>query len=259
MGLDRKTDGDASESALLKFNEPVVEKMFQAEGGDYHQAQYVKAYREKYPKIGGVPFNSTNKWMCTLHKAEKADNFDAANLPEKIREDFVTSPNDFLVMVKGAPERIMSMAQWVQVDPAEQTADQKEKVEAVRKDDEDHPHDLVPWDEEEMDRVMKMQMNLASKGERVLGFGMCILKDGEETLRKNHCKITKGTWEIDADHMTSMPCEKFPDGGFLWAKAGTKWPPGPPEENPEWDLKNVKEDEQKTNWEVPKGYTGMIF
>lgn len=257
--LDRKTDGDASESALLKFNEPVVEKMFQAEGGDYHQAQYVKAYREKYPKIGGVPFNSTNKWMCTLHKAEKADNFDAANLPEKIREDFVTSPNDFLVMVKGAPERIMSMAQWVQVDPAEQTADQKEKVEAVRKDDEDHPHDLVPWDEEEMNRVMKMQMNLASKGERVLGFGMCILKDGEETLLKNHCKNTNGTWEIDADHMTSMPCEKFPDGGFLWAKAGTKWPPGPPEENPEWDLKNVKEDEQKTNWEVPKGYTGMIF
>eukprot|EP01132_Coremiostelium_polycephalum_P006007 gene6007-7483_t len=71
----RKTIGDASESALLKFCEQVKE---------------VDPYRIQYPKIFEIPFNSTNKWQLSVHIDEE----DGGNL--------------FLVM-KGAPERIVKI------------------------------------------------------------------------------------------------------------------------------------------------------
>jgi magnesium-transporting ATPase (P-type) len=250
--LSRKTTGDASESALLKFNEPVVESMFKHDNTE-PPAQYVKAYREKYRKIGGVPFNSTNKWMCTLHKA---NTFDHDTLPDKVKESFVHSDKDFLVMVKGAPERIFSMAKWVQIDTLMQTAEQQEKVKIEQKENPDHNADLVPWDEDEMNKVASMQTALASQGERVLGFGMCVVPDGEKNLKAAGCQFNQktGVYEIDADGMSSMPNQKYPDGGFLWAKARTKWPPGNPSENPDWAT-----DEKNTKWEVPSSFTGMIF
>ncbi len=68
----RTTDGDASESALLKF---------------CHSNGDSDALREKYPEVACVPFNSTNKFMVTIHT--------------------MPGSGDYRLCIKGAPERVM--------------------------------------------------------------------------------------------------------------------------------------------------------
>jgi sodium/potassium-transporting ATPase subunit alpha len=73
--LKRETKGDASESAIIKFVEPL---------------RSIVEYRGSSPRIFSIPFNSSNKWMLAIHCQE--------------------NPNDPLIaMVKGAPERVMNM------------------------------------------------------------------------------------------------------------------------------------------------------
>jgi sodium/potassium-transporting ATPase subunit alpha len=73
--LKRETKGDASESAIIKFVEPI---------------RSIVEYRGANPRIFSIPFNSSNKWMLAIHSQE--------------------NPNDPLIaMVKGAPERVMNM------------------------------------------------------------------------------------------------------------------------------------------------------
>jgi magnesium-transporting ATPase (P-type) len=231
---ERAATADASETALLKFNEPLLQHLAEngswdpaAKDGDKPLAQYVKAYREEHPVMAKVPFNSTNKWMCTMHKAttcaiDKSILIGHKDAPphmfDQLKATGTDDDDDLLVMVKGAPERITAMAKWVLVDPALQDADQKAKVIPGWSDD------LIPWDEAENARVSKLQMKLAAKGERVLGFGFCILKGGKATLK--NClgdglgcgyNDQTGFWEIDAEAMTSMPNEEYPSGGYLWA------------------------------------------
>jgi sodium/potassium-transporting ATPase subunit alpha len=69
--LDRAADGDASETALLKFNEPVAHEWYKSntDNAKSYAEQYVVQYRKAYEKVGQVPFNSTNKWMMTMHEA----------------------------------------------------------------------------------------------------------------------------------------------------------------------------------------------
>lgn len=85
----RETQGDASESALLKFCEHIVRST--------EEVKDVIAFRDKHPKIGEIPFNSTNKYQVSVH------------LPNG-KEDV----NRLLVM-KGAPERIWSKCSKVNV------------------------------------------------------------------------------------------------------------------------------------------------
>lgn len=47
----RETKGDASESAIIKFVEPVRE---------------IEEYRASCHRYGAIPFNSTNKWMLSI-------------------------------------------------------------------------------------------------------------------------------------------------------------------------------------------------
>ncbi len=70
--LLRNTDGDASEAALLKFA---------------HSNMNSDGLRTQYPEVACVPFNSTNKFMVTVHSIPDSD--------------------DFRVCIKGAPERVM--------------------------------------------------------------------------------------------------------------------------------------------------------
>jgi sodium/potassium-transporting ATPase subunit alpha len=73
--LKRETKGDASESAIIKFVEPL---------------RSIVEYRASCPRIFSIPFNSSNKWMLAIHCQE--------------------DPNEPLIaMVKGAPERVMNM------------------------------------------------------------------------------------------------------------------------------------------------------
>eukprot|EP00181_Compsopogon_caeruleus_P001805 CAMPEP_0184679544 /NCGR_PEP_ID=MMETSP0312-20130426/2382_1 /TAXON_ID=31354 /ORGANISM="Compsopogon coeruleus, Strain SAG 36.94" /LENGTH=1163 /DNA_ID=CAMNT_0027129059 /DNA_START=226 /DNA_END=3714 /DNA_ORIENTATION=- len=68
---ERKINGDASESGILRFTSKIDD---------------VDAIRKCNPQVGGIPFNSTNKFMVTIHR-------DGAG--EK------------RLLMKGAPERIL--------------------------------------------------------------------------------------------------------------------------------------------------------
>ena len=113
--LNRDCSGDASESALMKYVEL-------SEGS-------VKEMRENYKKIAEIPFNSTNKYQVSIH--ENAD-------PDDKR---------YLLVMKGAPERILDRCTTI----------------------------LINGEEQELDEKMKEAFNVAylelgGMGERVLGF-----------------------------------------------------------------------------------------
>ena len=112
--LKRRTNGDASENALLKF---------------CHSNSNQDALRVKFPEVACVPFNSTNKIMITIHQ--------------------VPSSSEYLVIMKGAPERVFERCTHY-IDPEN----------GKRK----------PLDRPSRQRIVDSNMNLASNGERVLAF-----------------------------------------------------------------------------------------
>eukprot|EP01119_Soliformovum_irregulare_P005914 TRINITY_DN1765_c0_g1_i1.p1 TRINITY_DN1765_c0_g1~~TRINITY_DN1765_c0_g1_i1.p1 ORF type:complete len:1070 (+),score=303.07 TRINITY_DN1765_c0_g1_i1:145-3354(+) len=79
---DRKTVGDASESALLKFCEKITS---------------VAAYRLQYPKVFEIPFNSVNKWQLSVH---------------------VQPDGRLILLMKGAPERIIAKCTQIMIQGA---------------------------------------------------------------------------------------------------------------------------------------------
>lgn len=110
----RETNGDASESALLKCIELSVGS--------------VEKMREKNKKVAEIPFNSTNKYQVSVHETEDDD------------------PRHLLVM-KGAPERILDRCSTILIKDSE-----------------------VPLDEEMKEAFERAYLELGGMGERVLGF-----------------------------------------------------------------------------------------
>jgi len=84
----RKTLGDASESALLK----VCEHMLNVKDST------VDDFRKEHAKIGEIPFNSTNKYQVSVH------------LPNN------DESTDRLLVMKGAPERIWNICCKVELE-----------------------------------------------------------------------------------------------------------------------------------------------
>ncbi|TDG51334.1 hypothetical protein AWZ03_002129 [Drosophila navojoa] len=113
--LKKEVSGDASEAALLKCMELAL--------GD------VMNIRKRNRKIAEVPFNSTNKYQVSIHETEDAND-----------------PRVLLVM-KGAPERILERCSTIFING-------KEKV----------------LDEEMKEAFNNAYMELGGLGERVLGF-----------------------------------------------------------------------------------------
>ncbi|XP_072122400.1 sodium/potassium-transporting ATPase subunit alpha-3 [Mobula birostris] len=113
--LKREVAGDASESALLKCIEL--------------SSGSVKATRDKNKKINEIPFNSTNKYQLSIHETE--------------------DPNEkrYLLVMKGAPERILDRCSTIMLQGKEQ-----------------------PLDEEMKEAFQNAYMELGGLGERVLGF-----------------------------------------------------------------------------------------
>ncbi|XP_077312777.1 sodium/potassium-transporting ATPase subunit alpha-3 [Lithobates pipiens] len=113
--LKRDVAGDASESALLKCIEL--------------SCGSVKAMREKYKKVAEIPFNSTNKYQLSIHETE--------------------DPNDnrYMLVMKGAPERILDVCSTIMIQGKEQ-----------------------PLDDELKEAFQNAYMELGGLGERVLGF-----------------------------------------------------------------------------------------
>ncbi|KAK3508555.1 hypothetical protein QTP70_032689, partial [Hemibagrus guttatus] len=113
--LKRDVAGDASESALLKCIEL--------------SCGSVKAMRDKNKKVAEIPFNSTNKYQLSVHETEDTDD------------------NHYLLVMKGAPERILERCSTIMVQGKEQ-----------------------PMDEEMKEAFQNAYLELGGLGERVLGF-----------------------------------------------------------------------------------------
>ena len=113
--LKREVNGDASEAALLKCTE--------LSNGN------VMEYRRRHKKVCEIPFNSTNKFQVSVHETED----------EK-------DPRYLLVM-KGAPERILDRCSTIVVNGEEKELDQE-------------------W----RDAFNCAYLELGGLGERVLGF-----------------------------------------------------------------------------------------
>ena len=99
--LKWETKGDASESALIKFAQPLHD---------------VVEYRQRNKRVTSIPFNSTNKWMLSVNRNED---------PLKVHE----------VYVKGAPERILNMCATARISgkEAEFTPEVREHFEDLNR------------------------------------------------------------------------------------------------------------------------------
>ncbi|XP_069497029.1 sodium/potassium-transporting ATPase subunit alpha-3 isoform X2 [Ambystoma mexicanum] len=113
--MKRDVAGDASESALLKCIEL--------------SCGSVKQMREKYKKVAEIPFNSTNKYQLSIHETEDPED------------------NRYLLVMKGAPERILDCCSTIILQGQEQ-----------------------PLDEETKEAFQNAYLELGGLGERVLGF-----------------------------------------------------------------------------------------
>ncbi|KXJ73065.1 hypothetical protein RP20_CCG016621 [Aedes albopictus] len=113
--LKKEVSGDASEAALLKCMELAL--------GD------VLSIRKRNKKVCEIPFNSTNKYQVSIHETEDA------------------SDPRYLLVMKGAPERILERCSTIFING-------KEKL----------------MDEEMKEAFNNAYLELGGLGERVLGF-----------------------------------------------------------------------------------------
>jgi len=125
--LKKEVNGDASETALLKCCEL--------------DTPDIAAYRKERPKVCEIPFNSVNKYQVSIHELQEEE------------------VNGHLLVMKGAPEKILKRCSTI----------------------------LVNGEEKQLDEEMKESFNaayleLGGLGERVLGF--CDLVLPNETFPK---------------------------------------------------------------------------
>ncbi|XP_015273570.1 PREDICTED: potassium-transporting ATPase alpha chain 1 [Gekko japonicus] len=116
--------GDASETALLKFSEITLGNVME--------------YRERFKKACEIPFNSTNKFQLSVHELD--------------------DPRDqrYLLVMKGAPERILERCSTIMIKGQE-----------------------LPLDEQWKEAFQTAYMDLGGLGERVLGFCHLYLPQSE--------------------------------------------------------------------------------
>ncbi|KAM5131993.1 potassium-transporting ATPase alpha chain 2-like [Mantella aurantiaca] len=119
--ISKKTvNGDASEAALLKFTEQIFGNVIEI--------------RKQNEKVLEIPFNSSNKYQVSIH------------IPEDPAE------KGYLLVMKGAPERILDRCSTIMIGGQE-----------------------WPLDDEMKDHFEQAYLALGSLGERVLGFCQLLL------------------------------------------------------------------------------------
>jgi magnesium-transporting ATPase (P-type) len=137
--LDRKVDGDASEGGLLKFNEPMMEEHWfktlkESAGGNLKDpVQFVEHYRSHYPVIGKVPFNSSNKFMVTMHEA---DNMNEVNYSTTGPATWYSAEKDqkkYVILLKGAPEKVLSATRYFRCDGGSDVRSERSPVFATQR------------------------------------------------------------------------------------------------------------------------------
>ncbi|KAK9679329.1 hypothetical protein K7432_016317 [Basidiobolus ranarum] len=101
---ERKTNGDATDSAILRFAE------------DYRM---ISEHNSKFDKLFEIPFNSKNKWMLTVAKGKSTDN------------GFRTDKS--VLMLKGAPDFILGRCTHIlNFDGTESPFDEEAKNRVLR-------------------------------------------------------------------------------------------------------------------------------
>ncbi|RZF46631.1 hypothetical protein LSTR_LSTR002963 [Laodelphax striatellus] len=171
--LKKEVNGDASEAALLKCMELAL--------GD------VMSIRRRNRKVCEVPFNSTNKYQVSIHETEDAND-----------------PRHLMVM-KGAPERILDRCSTIFIGG-------KEKL----------------LDEEMKEAFNNAYLELGGLGERVLGFCDFMLPSDKFPLGfKFDCDdpnfpIT-GLRFVGLMSMIDPPRAAVPDAVAKCRSAGIKW------------------------------------
>eukprot|EP00300_Choanocystis_sp_HF-7_P020371 c20577_g1_i1.p1 GENE.c20577_g1_i1~~c20577_g1_i1.p1 ORF type:complete len:1182 (+),score=331.57 c20577_g1_i1:110-3655(+) len=83
--MKRAAKGDASETALIRFFDPL---------------RQIDEYRKKCPRKVTMPFDSSKKWMASVVRGEDGD-------------------DNAYVLVKGAPERVVNMCSFILCDGEE--------------------------------------------------------------------------------------------------------------------------------------------
>jgi sodium/potassium-transporting ATPase subunit alpha len=102
----RKTEGDASETGLIKFIQPLLMAEY---GGDYDEG--LNGIRKEYPilkygkdeKLAQIPFSSDIKFNCLIRDANPSEK------NPKHAEDNIT------VYLKGAPDRVIDRCSTILV------------------------------------------------------------------------------------------------------------------------------------------------
>merc|ERR1712106_823437 len=122
--LKREVNGDASEAAILKCTEL-------SKGN-------VMEYRKNNKKVCEIPFNSTNKFQVSIHESEDK------------------SIDGYLMVMKGAPERILERCSTIVVNGKE-----------------------LPMSDQWKNSFETAYMELGGLGERVLGFCDFVLPKDE--------------------------------------------------------------------------------
>ncbi|GAB9466658.1 Sodium/potassium-transporting atpase subunit alpha [Globisporangium polare] len=117
--INWETIGDASESAMIKFCQDKKD---------------VVEYRAENLKIKEIPFNSKNKYQVSIHKQQNDDS------------------KPLVLVMKGAPERIIARCQTIMMDGEE-----------------------VPLTPERLVEIEHLQLELSKRGMRVLGFAEKVL------------------------------------------------------------------------------------
>jgi sodium/potassium-transporting ATPase subunit alpha len=112
--MERRCTGDASEAGILKCYETLLGNS--------------EAVRSADPKLAEIPFNSKNKFQVSVHDLEHSGRY--------------------LVVLKGAPELVLSRCSTILLDGKE-----------------------APIDGAVQERVHDAFLTMASHGERVLAFG----------------------------------------------------------------------------------------
>ncbi|GAB5582167.1 potassium-transporting ATPase alpha chain 1 isoform X1 [Prionailurus iriomotensis] len=145
--------GDASETALLKFSELTLGNAM--------------GYRERFPKVCEIPFNSTNKFQVlltaslTLSLYERPVRHSSPSPPAKLHPPKLSihtledprDPRHVLVM-KGAPERVLERCSSILIKGQE-----------------------LPLDEQWREAFQTAYLSLGGLGERVLGFCQLYLSE----------------------------------------------------------------------------------
>jgi magnesium-transporting ATPase (P-type) len=113
-------DGNATDAGLMKFGEVRVTERYQEyanKSGDKSamdldatdSGSMVVKYRKNWPMLAQIPFNSSNKFMVTVHAVPKAsaDQLgDRARLLESAGFDAADEDDFVVLMMKGAAERV---------------------------------------------------------------------------------------------------------------------------------------------------------